>query len=234
MLKFIWFIIIVLILIIGVFVADYLFVQQKVNILPITPTTIFIPSTIPTPTTRSVSPTTSNKINCNVGNIRNENCPPGCVNYGMPLGCVTQEYYDNCQKTHNCPICLSSSTSIGTVNGYVNVKNLKVGMLVWTLNKSEKKELQPIIKVSSTKVGASHKMIHLTLSDGRQILVSPKHPTITGKPIEDLIVGELYDGKTIISKDLIPYSNTRTYDLLPAGDTGFYFANGIPLGTTLK
>lgn len=195
---------------------------------------MFTSTTIPTPTVNVILPTASNKVNCNTGSIRNENCPPGCVNYGMPLGCVTQEYYDNCKKTGGCPKCLSSSTSIETEKGYENVKNLKIGMLVWTLNKFGKKELRPIVKLFSIEVGSSHKMIYLTLSDGRKLVASPKHPTITGRPIEDLVIGERYDGQIIISKDLIPYSDIRTHDLLPAGDTGFYFANGIPLGSTLE
>ena len=31
------------------------------------------------------------------------NCPVGCINYGMPLNCVTQEYYDWCNEGNNCP-----------------------------------------------------------------------------------------------------------------------------------
>jgi len=30
------------------------------------------------------------------------------------------------------------------------------------------------------------------------------------------------------------YAGEKTYDLLPAGDTGVYWANGILLGSTLK
>ncbi len=30
-------------------------------------------------------------------------CPAGCVNYGNPLGCVTQQYYDECQTQGGCP-----------------------------------------------------------------------------------------------------------------------------------
>lgn len=93
-----------LILIIGIFLVGRQFIPEKNTIQLITSPPVFNPTTIPTSTIRAISPTTSSIINCNAGNIRNENCPPGCVYYGMPLGCVTKEYYDNCKKTHNCPL----------------------------------------------------------------------------------------------------------------------------------
>jgi hypothetical protein len=31
----------------------------------------------------------------------------------------------------------------------------------------------------------------------------------------------------------LPYAGTTTYDLRPSGDTGFYWANGILIGSTL-
>jgi hypothetical protein len=31
----------------------------------------------------------------------------------------------------------------------------------------------------------------------------------------------------------VPYDGTRTYDLLPAGATGTYWANGVLLSSTL-
>ncbi len=58
----------------------------------------------PTGKINKITPTVSSTINCNTGDILNQNCPPGCVYYGMPLGCVTKEYYNNCQKTHQCPL----------------------------------------------------------------------------------------------------------------------------------
>jgi hypothetical protein len=33
--------------------------------------------------------------------------------------------------------------------------------------------------------------------------------------------------------ELVPYAGDRTYDLLPAGPTGAYWANGILLSSTL-
>jgi hypothetical protein len=42
------------------------------------------------------------------------------------------------------------------------------------------------------------------------------------------------DGAAIVSIELVAYSGHATYDLLPAGDTGVYWADGVPLGTTLQ
>ena len=42
---------------------------------------------------------------CNVHPDANGNCPAGCVNYGNPLGCVTQEYKDYCSfHPGQCPL----------------------------------------------------------------------------------------------------------------------------------
>ena len=114
------------------------------------------------------------------------------------------------------------------------MRDLGVGILIWTLNGSGEKELQPIIKLSSMEVGENHKMSHIKLVDGRELDVSPSHPTADGRLVRDLRVDETYDNATIQFIELVPYKDTKTHDLLPAGDTGFYFANGILMGSTLK
>ena len=76
-------------------------------------------------------------------------------------------------------------------------------------------------------------MVHLVLADGRELLVSPGHRTADGRPIGTLERGDSLDGSTITRWDLIPYVGEWTYDLLPAGATGRYWANGILLSSTL-
>lgn len=168
------------------------------------------------------------------GSLRfTQKCPNGCVQYGPPLGCVTREYAENC-RSGGCPKCLSSSTNILTDRGLVQVKELQPWMKVLSVNKKGQKELQPLMKISSVNVGQNHHMYHLKLSDGRNLFASPGHPTADGRVIGDLIAGDVYDGSIVRSNNLIPYTDTKTYDLLPAGDTGYYFANGILMGSTLK
>jgi hypothetical protein len=44
----------------------------------------------------------------------------------------------------------------------------------------------------------------------------------------------MLDGALIISITSEPYHADRTYDLLPAGSTGTYWADGVLLGSTLR
>lgn len=114
------------------------------------------------------------------------------------------------------------------------ITDITPGTIVLTVDKNGALVLAPVIAVSHTPVAASHKMSHLVLKDGRNLLVSPNHPTIDEKTVGQLKKGDLYDGSTVELNDLVNYTDGRTYDILPAGDTGFYFANGILLASTLK
>jgi len=77
-------------------------------------------------------------------------------------------------------------------------------------------------------------MVHLVLADGRELLASPGHRTADGRALGDLQKGDELDGSTITHWALVPYAGERTYDLLPAGPTGRYWANGILLSSTLS
>ncbi len=160
-------------------------------------------------------------------------CPPGYVYYGMPLGCITQQQAEYC-RTHSCPICLTSTSKILTPAGEVDVKLVKVGTIVWTINKEGHKIEAPVLKVGSTKVPLYHQVIDLKLKDKRELLVSPGHPTINNKTVSQLKVGDKYDGSIVSNTFLVSYYGQRTYDLLPAGDTGFYYANDILMASTLS
>jgi hypothetical protein len=76
-------------------------------------------------------------------------------------------------------------------------------------------------------------MVHLVLADGRELLASPGHRTADGRQLGSLARGDSLDGSTITTWELVPYSGDHTYDLLPAGETGTYWANGILLSSTL-
>lgn len=132
-----------------------------------------------------------------------------------------------------CPICLAVGTLIDAPDGAIRVEELRVGMLIWTLDSAGQRIAQPVIEVGKTMIPASHQVIHLFLSDGRDLHVSAGHPTADGRTIGDLHAGDLLDGALVLSADRIPYHGAATYDLLPAGETGFYFANGILIGSTL-
>lgn len=133
-----------------------------------------------------------------------------------------------------CPICLSENTLIDTPNGPVNVKMLKVGMMVFTLDSYSHKQAVTILKTGRTLAPQGHLMVHLVLNDKRELYVSPNHPTFDGRHFGNLSIGGTLDGSTITSAGLVPYNGTYTYDILPSGQTGAYWANGILVGSTLK
>ena len=136
-------------------------------------------------------------------------------------------------KAPNCPICLAAATLISTPNGDVRVTEIEPGMLVWTAAADGMRVAVPVLEVGSTQVPASHRMVHLVLADGRDLLVSPGHRTADGRQLGSLTTGDTLDGSTIVRWELVPYAGGRTYDLLPAGTTGSYWANGILLSSTL-
>lgn len=137
-------------------------------------------------------------------------------------------------KPQNCPICLASNTNIATPTGNYNVRDIKIGMLIWSLDKKGKKVASTVIKVSQTAVPKTHHVIHLVLLDKREVWVSLNHPTADGHTVQELQKGESYDSTPVQSTELIPYWDAYTYDILPDSSTGYYWANGILLGSTLK
>ena len=166
---------------------------------------------------------------------KNGNCTNGYVNYGVPLGCITKEQYHNCQTAkYGCPICLAASTLIVTSKGLVPVTNLVPGDMVWSMNKGQQRILVPIKRVGHMKSPQGFMIKSITLADGRTLKASASHPTTGGRQIGELRVGDRLNGAKIISIKSIDYSNQYTYDLLPDSDTGYYWADGVLLGSTLK
>src|SRR5438552_1804478 len=82
-------------------------------------------------------------------------------------------------------------------------------------------------------VPATHEVVRLALADGRLVYVSPGHPTADGRRVAELIAGDRYDEATVTSVGRVRYDGGATFDILPAGATGLYWANGVLLGSTL-
>ena len=133
-----------------------------------------------------------------------------------------------------CPICLAENTLIDTPSGGVAVQKLQTGDLVWTANAAGERVTAIVLKTAKTPVPATHQVVHIVLEDGREIFASPKHPTADGRTMDELVLGDVLDGSSITSVALVPYAGEYTYDILPSGETGFYWANGILFGTTLR
>ena len=132
-----------------------------------------------------------------------------------------------------CPICLAERTLIDTPAGQVPVERLYPGMQVWTLDRKGLRMITTVLKVGKTVVPTQHQVVHLRLEDGRQLWVSPGHPTADGRIVGQLLPGDMLDGSRLLAVERLVYSGYATYDLLPAGDTSFYWANGILIASTL-
>src|SRR3989344_2341872 len=145
-----------------------------------------------------------------------------------PYFCQLQGY----QRT--CPICLAKDTLIDTPLGAVAVQEMHVGDAVWTKSAFGARVVAFVTKVSKTLAPPMHTMVKLVLEDGRTLFVSPGHPTAHGRTAGDLVEGNVYDGARVVTANRVAYAEGYTYDILPAGATGFYWANGILLGSTLR
>ena len=132
-----------------------------------------------------------------------------------------------------CPICLAAGTLIDTPTGPLPVQHLRVGTTVWTMDQAGTRVALPVTRISETVVSANHQVVHLVLDDGRELWVSPGHPTAEGRTVGQLRVGDPLDGVMVLSAERVPYAGSVTYDLLPAGETGFYWANGILIASSL-
>jgi len=132
-----------------------------------------------------------------------------------------------------CPICLAKGTLIDTPRGPVSVENLRVGDPVWTTNEAGERESAVILMVGSVRVPATHEVVHVILSDRRELRASPGHPLTDGRRLADLKVGDMLDGSRVLLVERLRYEGASTYDLLPSGATGSYWANGILMGSSI-
>lgn len=133
----------------------------------------------------------------------------------------------------SCPICLARGTLIDTPRGPVPVEEFRVGDAVWTADADGRRVEGRVEMVGRARVPAAHPVVHLILDDGRELWASPGHPLADGRRLADVRAGDLVDGARVASVESVAYGEAFTYDLLPSGPTGLYWANGILLGSTL-
>jgi Tfp pilus assembly major pilin PilA len=133
---------------------------------------------------------------------------------------------------NTCPICLAAGTLIDTPDGPVPVEELLKGMMIYTQDVTGKKIVGVITAAASVQSPTSFQITRIALNDGRSVATSPGHPTTDGRTIGELKVGDTLDGGIIASVTAVPYSG-YTFDIFPDGGSGFYWANGILLKSTL-
>ncbi|OGN89904.1 MAG: hypothetical protein A2Z74_04905 [Chloroflexi bacterium RBG_13_46_9] len=134
---------------------------------------------------------------------------------------------------NTCPICLAVGTLIDTPNGLITVEKLRVGTPIWTTDEVGNRISGSVIDTTKTQVPMSFQLTRITLEDGRSVAASPGHPAANGQALAYYQVGDLLDGSRIISIESVAYLDSATYDILPSGPTGLYWANGILLRSTI-
>jgi hypothetical protein len=137
-------------------------------------------------------------------------------------------------RRNNCPICLAAGTLIAMPGGAIRVQDILMGMRVWTTGRDGRPMIRTVVRTGHTLAPVGHHVVRLSLADGRTVFVSPGHPTADGRRVGDLRPGERFDGSVVATATLVAYVGLATFDLLPSGPTGTYFANGILLGSTLS
>ncbi len=131
------------------------------------------------------------------------------------------------------PICLTKGTLIDTPGGAMPIEQLHQGMTVWTIDDSGGRVAAGVAETIMTVVPTSFQVVKVTLNDGRSVTTSPGHPTAEGRALSDYHVGDTLDGALVITVEHVTYNGGATYDLLPAGAAGLYWANGVLLKSTL-
>jgi hypothetical protein len=130
-----------------------------------------------------------------------------------------------------CPICNSPDTPIATPTGDRPIASLVPGDLVYSVHRGQV-SIVPIAEVGRQSLH-NHHVMRLLLATGTVLEISPGHPTADGRTLGDLAADDLLDGVRIVSATLVPYRHSHTYDILPASDTGTYYAGSALIGSTL-
>jgi hypothetical protein len=147
------------------------------------------------------------------------------------VGTVTEA--SRTQRPGGCPICLEAATRIATPTGGRLVTNIKIGDLVWTVDARGHRVAAPVERTIRRATPGPHLMLQLVLTDGRTLIAAGTHPDVYGHDLRELRVALAYDGSTVASTAWVASTSTATYDILPSGSTGAYWANGILVGSTL-
>jgi hypothetical protein len=130
-----------------------------------------------------------------------------------------------------CPDCNSPDTPIATPSGSRRVAELRPGDLVYSVHHGELAAV-PVLQARS-KPQRHHHVMRVVLETGTTLEISATHPTADGRTLGDLTAGDQLDGVRVVSAELVPYEHSHTYDILPASDTGTYYAGGVLIGSTM-
>jgi hypothetical protein len=132
-----------------------------------------------------------------------------------------------------CPtcVCASPDTPIATPTGVRAIAALRVGDPVLSVDHGR---IATVLVAAVHRAEAPHHfVVHVELANGASLDISALHPTADGRTFGDLHAGDLLGGVRIERVRTVPYDASFTYDILPASDSGTYFAGGVLIGSTL-
>jgi len=165
-----------------------------------------------------------------------QECPPRLAKPGDPppgyVWADPKRVRDG--KIYPCPVCLPEDAMIATPAGGLRAADVREGTVVWSRDAAGRRVPARVVLVGATPVGASHVVARVVLADGRVVVASPGHPLAGGELLGDLARGDLVDGSRVVQVERRPYGGSRTVDLLPDSATGIYWADGVPLRSTLS
>jgi hypothetical protein len=136
------------------------------------------------------------------------------------------------REQFGCPRCLPPDTRIATPNGDLPISELTIGAPILTLDEHGRRVPARVLYIGATLTSSTHRIVRVTLADGRKISSSPGHPDATGRALGALALHDTLDGSEIVSVEDLPYSGNQTWDLLPSGPSGLYVADGVVLQST--
>jgi hypothetical protein len=160
--------------------------------------------------------------------------PGGCQpSYPDNVRSATDRNPDgSCQDIPCYLKCLPATAKIATPRGEIAVDQLAVGDPVWTVDARGARVEARVLEMHSQPVTA-HEIVEITLADGRVVRASGEHPLAGPGSVGGLVTGDPLDGSRVAAVRALPYDGTVTWDLLPDGATGVYWADGVLLGSTL-
>jgi hypothetical protein len=127
--------------------------------------------------------------------------------------------------------CAAPDTPIATPSGERPIASLAVGELVLSLHQGRYASV-PIVKTTRMRV-EHHRVLEVSLDNGRILHLSGGHPTSDGTFFRDLETGAPLGAVHVVSTAFVDYPHQYTYDILPASDSGTYVAAGALVGSTL-
>jgi hypothetical protein len=150
----------------------------------------------------------------------------------VSLQCVTPDQTTgNCPKGNPLAVCASPETPIATPDGPRAIASLRVGDHVLSVDHGRIVDV-PLVDVGQREAH-QHRVMRVELASGAVLEISAPHPTADGRTFGMLRAGDTLSGERVVRATSVPYTADHTYDILPASDSGTYFAFGVLIGSTL-